>query len=435
MMKELKKNANWLIMLLLAVTIIGCDEEADNTPAEFDSGLLTNGDFEDGADSWLSGVGSEPAPMSTMDGNTYYSVNIESPDQGQPFLVNLSQILALTAGETYILSFDSWSDRERTIIAGIGRSEGDFANVNETVTISETRETFTLTLGPIDFGEANNRVLFDNNGAAGLVNIDNVSLFLDDGTGPDITPPEITLIGNSTVNIAIGETFEDPGATASDNVDGDITNDIEVGGDEVNTNTEGTYVITYNVSDAAGNAANEATRTVNVSEDGNASNLASNGDFETGDGTAGWLFFDNGGTAEVDNSISNGGSTSAKIATNGPSNPGIKQERIGIGTVQAGDVVQIQFDHIGSVTEPGAVFNVLLFVERAEGETGDPITHIFDPRPTLTSTWSTFTATYTIPESASVTGGISFLIESVCGGDAGCEVSANVDNVSVTLNP
>jgi hypothetical protein len=163
--------------------------------------------------------------------------------------------------------------------------------------------------------------------------------------------------------------------------------------------------------------------------------LASNGDFESGDGTEGWLFFENGGTAEVDNTLSNGGNASAKIATNGASNPGIKQERIGVGAVQAGDVVQIQFDHIGSVTEPGAVFNVLLFVERAEGEAGDPITHIFDPRPTLTGSWSTFTATYTIPESASVTGGISFLIESVCGGDAGCEVSANVDNVSVTLNP
>ena len=164
--------------------------------------------------------------------------------------------------------------------------------------------------------------------------------------------------------------------------------------------------------------------------------IATNGDFEEGDGTTGWLFFTNGGIAEVDNTLSNGGgSNSAKITANGPGNPGIKQERIGIGTVSAGDVIQIQFDHIGAVTQPGAVFNVLLFIERGEGEAGDPITHIFDPRPTLTDSWSTFTATYTIPTNAVVTGGVSFLIESVCGGDAGCSVSANVDNVSITLNP
>lgn len=398
----------------------------------FDDGLLINGDFENGADSWLAGVGSDPAPVVTEDGNTFYSVNIETPNSSQPFLVNLSQKLGLSQGSIYTLSFDAWSDRDRTIIAGIGRSDGDFANDNETVSITDTRTTYTITLEAINFGESNNRVLFDNNGAAGLVNIDNVSLF-QEGGGGDVTPPVITLNGPSTVNVAVGGSFSDQGATAVDNVDGDISENIVVGGDEVDTNTIGTYVITYNVSDAAGNAANERRRTVIVSEDGEPGNIAINGDFENGE--EGWIFFENNGVAELDNSVSNSGANSAKIVTNGPSNPGIKQERIGIGAVQAGDVVQIQFDHIGSETQPGAVFNVLLFVERAEGENGDPITHIFDPRPTLTDTWTTFTATYTIPGDASVTGGISFLIESVCGGDAGCEVSANVDNVSVTLNP
>jgi hypothetical protein len=40
----------------------------------------------------------------------------------------------------------------------------------------------------------------------------------------------------------------------SDNVDGD-TSRVVVAGVAVNVNTAGTYVITYNVSDAAGNAA------------------------------------------------------------------------------------------------------------------------------------------------------------------------------------
>lgn len=162
--------------------------------------------------------------------------------------------------------------------------------------------------------------------------------------------------------------------------------------------------------------------------------LAVNGNFESG--TDGWIFFANGGASELDNALSNGeDANSAKIVTGGASNPGIKQERIGIDIVQAGDEVQIQFDHIGAVGGEGGIFNLLLFVERAEGQAGDPITHIFDPKPSLSNSWSTFTATYTIPSNAVVTGGISFLIESVCGGAAGCSVSANVDNVIVILNP
>jgi hypothetical protein len=162
--------------------------------------------------------------------------------------------------------------------------------------------------------------------------------------------------------------------------------------------------------------------------------LVVNGNFDSG--TDGWLFFPNGGAALLDSTISNGGDiNSAKISTIGASNPGIKQERIGIDIVKAGDEVQIQFDHIGSIEGEGGLFNLLLFVERAEGEIGDPITHIFDPKPTLSDSWSTHTAKYIIPSNAVVTGGISFLIESVCGGNTGCSVSANVDNVIVTLNP
>jgi hypothetical protein len=44
-----------------------------------------------------------------------------------------------------------------------------------------------------------------------------------------------------------------------------------------------------------------------------------------------------------------------------------------------------------------------------------------------------FTGTYTIGATTDVSKGISFLIE-VCGADAGCKVSANIDNVSVKIN-
>jgi hypothetical protein len=77
--------------------------------------------------------------------------------------------------------------------------------------------------------------------------------------------PTITLNGAATVNLNVGDTFTDPGATATDPEDGDLTGSIAVGGDTVNTAVAGTYVITYNVADSDGNAAPEVTRTVIVS--------------------------------------------------------------------------------------------------------------------------------------------------------------------------
>lgn len=164
---------------------------------------------------------------------------------------------------------------------------------------------------------------------------------------------------------------------------------------------------------------------------GGGTNIASNGNFETGT-DSGWLRFQNGGTSALDNTTSNGGSWSGKLATNGPSNPAFKQERIGAGVVKAGDVVRVQFDHKGTVTQPGAVFNVILF---GEGASGASFTNVFNPAPTPAAGWATFTGNFTIPAGTDVSQGISFLIEAVCGGASGCSVTANIDNVSVVLNP
>jgi len=81
----------------------------------------------------------------------------------------------------------------------------------------------------------------------------------------DTTPPVITLLGDNPVNLYVGNTYDDAGATALDDVDGDITSDI-ITVNPVDTATAGTYTITYNVSDTAGNSAKEVIRTVNISE-------------------------------------------------------------------------------------------------------------------------------------------------------------------------
>ena len=79
----------------------------------------------------------------------------------------------------------------------------------------------------------------------------------------DTTIPVITLLGDATVTIEVGDTYTDAGATALDNYDGDITNDIVVSG-SVDTTTVGVYTLSYNVADDNDNNAVAITRTVNV---------------------------------------------------------------------------------------------------------------------------------------------------------------------------
>jgi subtilisin-like proprotein convertase family protein len=92
----------------------------------------------------------------------------------------------------------------------------------------------------------------------------------------DSIKPFITLLGSAFVTVEKGTTYSDAGATASDNLEGDITDRIVVL-NPVDTSRVGTYTVTYNVSDLAGNAAEEVIRQVCVSEAGTASDC--DGDF------------------------------------------------------------------------------------------------------------------------------------------------------------
>ncbi|KKL55185.1 hypothetical protein LCGC14_2257940, partial [marine sediment metagenome] len=79
----------------------------------------------------------------------------------------------------------------------------------------------------------------------------------------DDIPPEITLLGNNTVNIDVDSTYTEAGAIALDNIDGDITSSIVITG-SVDTSTEGTYHLYYDVSDSSGNPATQVIRTIGV---------------------------------------------------------------------------------------------------------------------------------------------------------------------------
>lgn len=88
---------------------------------------------------------------------------------------------------------------------------------------------------------------------------------LRDSSVPEPTnhAPEIKLNGDATMTLNVGDMFNDPGATASDPEDGDITSKITVTG-SVDTSKTGTYTITYNVKDSKDLAADPVTRMVVV---------------------------------------------------------------------------------------------------------------------------------------------------------------------------
>lgn len=77
----------------------------------------------------------------------------------------------------------------------------------------------------------------------------------------DIVPPVITLNGGN-VSVLLGGVYNDPGFSAKDDLDGDITDKVSVSGN-VDTSVAGAYTLTYTVTDAAGNTAT-AKRTVTV---------------------------------------------------------------------------------------------------------------------------------------------------------------------------
>ena len=129
-------------------------------------------------------------------------------------------------------------------------------NVDLTASIVVTNLVDTTTLG--QYTVTYNVVDAANNAAVPVVRTVNVI-----APTADTTPPVINMLGSTPIDVVVGSVYVDAGATATDNVDGDLTSAI-VTVNSVNTAIIGNYAVTYNVVDAAGNPAVEVVRTVNV---------------------------------------------------------------------------------------------------------------------------------------------------------------------------
>jgi hypothetical protein len=194
--------------------------------------------------------------LNTPENKVYYQQANGSFASGGSF--GASPISALLSGD---VDADGWTDVVAVNEAGVhqlylGSAANGFTLAPEQI-VSEGMRRGVLSdfnsddsLDLIMVGrDANVLEIHANNGIGKL------------GLGDRISP-DLQLVGQATVNVVADGTYVDPGATAEDDIDGDITDKIEVIG-TINPSIVGTQTITYRVADKAGNTSS-VVRTVNV---------------------------------------------------------------------------------------------------------------------------------------------------------------------------
>lgn len=176
--KTFTQSGEYVVKLTAKNTQTGVVDSYSSTISifVFQGGLVNNGNFENGTSPWKFGVtnGISPSLLITDAGNTYFSINVAAV--GNPYDVNLSHTgINMIQGKTYRLTFDAWSNVNRSMIVGIGLSGNPFTNQSVTRNLTNTVQNFSIDL-VANFTNTNSRVIFDMGAAIGRVNIDNVTL-------------------------------------------------------------------------------------------------------------------------------------------------------------------------------------------------------------------------------------------------------------------
>lgn len=97
-------------------------------------------------------------------------------------------------------------------------------------------------------------------------------------TQNDTEKPVIKLFGDEKITLNVDDEYEELGAIATDNIDGDITSKIKISG-KVDTSMVGSYTITYTVSDSSKNKSSKK-RIVEVIEEEDEDSLDDSDEFE-----------------------------------------------------------------------------------------------------------------------------------------------------------
>ncbi len=337
-MKQLIKKVKQISILLLVISLIGCenDEILPEVIAGFtytlneDTGTVTFINTSVNSRNYFWTFGDETSsteinPIKTYTETGSYIVSLKATDVSGAsnifqdtinILIKEAMSLPITfddvavkydvavfGGATFEIvdnPYVSGTNDKETEVGAVTNSGAQYEGINfdlgtpidftsdKTITINFWADSAVDVLMKLEEGTGSDKEVTMSHGGTGweMVSFEfnssgkysRLTLFVD---GPGTTSgtfyiddivqvksaPVITLNGNNPLNVAIGGTFTDPGATAVDGYGIDISSSIITAGDTVDENTAGTYVITYNVSDEAGNAATEVTRTVIVADD------------------------------------------------------------------------------------------------------------------------------------------------------------------------
>ena len=141
--------------------------------------------------------------------------------------------------------------------------------VNVTGVVTNATWKYSTDGGATDFttSTGGSFTLPDGVYAAGAVQVVQILLSVDsaaatfDAVTVDNTMPVINLNGAATITLIVGDTYTEQ-ASVTDNLDASIT--LDISGETVDTQAAGTYTLTYDATDAAGNEAMQVERTVTV---------------------------------------------------------------------------------------------------------------------------------------------------------------------------
>ena len=178
--------------------------------------------------------------------------------------------------------------RNQTVDYGTELSYSDLATVTDDSSEEVELSILSSDLSGVTFDDASQKVVFQSVGdfeielsatdKEGNKSTEKVLIAVVDNIVPTIT------LSTTAFSLTAGDGAPNyvSIATASDNVDGDITSSIKVDSSDVNYNSAGTYEITYTVTDSSGNI---TTQKANVTVIAKVTNSSSNSDSSSSSST------------------------------------------------------------------------------------------------------------------------------------------------------
>jgi hypothetical protein len=202
---------------------------------------------------------------------------------------------------------------------------------------------------------------------------------------------------------------------------GSINNGIGAVSTGVAKNVTPSVTTTYTLT-VTNSVGTQVTSTVTVTV---VAQLAVNGDFEAGD-LSSWTEIPNGGTINAVNDTASDSTWFVNLVAGPNDAPAISLAGLGVGAVMPGDTIDVSFDMCGTAAAGGVIFPALLS-EFGGGADRVNLATIASPP----SVWTRYN--YSTTAGSNVTGGVSLLLDVVCGADASCTADVYFDNVSITL--